>query len=65
MEILSIKTKKLTFGNDNEVKGWFKTTNGERTDFNITNDGEIIQSGDKQEYHPFLIGLYEMLFLSE
>ena len=62
---LEIKTKKLQFGNGNEVKGWFKLTNGERTNFNINNDGEIIQSGEKTEYHPFLIGLYEMLFSQE
>lgn len=62
---LEIKTKKVIFGNGNEVKGWFKLTNGERTNFNINNDGEIIQSGEKTEYHPFLIGLYEMLFSQE
>jgi hypothetical protein len=62
---LTIKTKKLQFGNGNEVKGWFKTTDGERTDFKIYNNGEVEQSGNKKEYHPFLLGLYEMLFNHE
>lgn len=65
MSTLSIKTKKLTFGIDNEVKGWFKLTNGQKTKFQITNDGTITQSGDEKEYHPFLISLYEMLFTQE
>jgi hypothetical protein len=61
---LTIKTKKLQFGNGNEVQGWFKTTDGERTDFKIYNDGEVEHTG-KKEVHPFILGLYEMLFLSE
>ena len=67
METLSVTTKRLTFGNGNEVKGWFKLTNGERTNFEITNDGEIKQWGheDETKVHPFLIGLYEMLFTNE
>ncbi len=65
METLTIKTKKLTFGQGNEVSGWFKTTDGERTNFSIKNDGEIEQSGEKKELHPFLLGLYEMLFSNE
>lgn len=62
---LQIKTKRLTFGNGNEVKGWFKLTNGEKTNFTINNDGEIQQTGTLTEYHPFLLGLYEMLFSQE
>ena len=62
---LEIKTKKLQFGIGNEVKGWIKLTNGERTNFKINNDGEIIQSGNEKEVHPFIINLYEMLFSQE
>jgi hypothetical protein len=66
MNTLTIKTKKLQFGNNNEVKGWFKLTNGERTDFQITNDGEIKQTGsNNKKIHPFVIGLYEMLFSND
>jgi hypothetical protein len=63
METLTIKTQKLTFGKGNEVTGWFKTTDGQKTEFTITNDGEIKQTGN--EVHPFLLGLYEMLFSNE
>jgi hypothetical protein len=62
---LEIKSKRVIFGNGNEVKGWFKLTNGEKTNFKINNDGEIEYSGNETEYHPFLLGLYEMLFTSE
>jgi hypothetical protein len=61
---LNVKTKKLQFGNGNEVSGWFKTIDGERTDFKIYNDGEVEHTG-KKGVHPFILGLYEMLFLSE
>lgn len=61
---LEIKSKRLRFGNGNEVSGWFKTTDGERTDFKIYNDGEVKQSGES-EIHPFILGLYEMLFSVE
>jgi hypothetical protein len=60
---LDIKTKKLQFGNGNEVSGWFKTTDGERTNFKINNDGEVEHTGT--EIHPFILGLYEMLFSIE
>ena len=60
---LNIKTKKLQFGNGNEVKGWFKLTNGEKTDFKINNDGTIEHTGN--ECHPFIVNLYEMLFTLE
>lgn len=63
-QTLNIKTKRLRFGNGNEVSGWFKTTDGERTNFKIYNDGEVEQTGEK-ELHPFIIGLYEMLFSVE
>jgi hypothetical protein len=65
METNTITTKKLVFGSGNEVKGWFKTTNGEKTEFTITNDGEIIQKGEPKNLHPFLLGLYEMLFSND
>jgi len=65
MTTLTIKTKKLTFGEGNEVKGWFKTINGEKTNFSITNDGEINHNSKDKEVHPFLLGLYEMLFSNE
>ena len=61
---LEIKSKRLQFGNGNEVSGWFKTTDGERTNFKIYNDGEVEQSGEK-DIHPFILGLYEMLFSVE
>jgi hypothetical protein len=64
-QTLDIKTKRLRFGNGNEVSGWFKTTDGERTNFKIYNDGEVEQTGNKKELHPFIIGLYEMLFSVE
>jgi hypothetical protein len=62
-QTLNIKTKKLQFGIGNEVSGWFKTTDGERTNFKIYNDGEVEHTG--KEIHPFILGLYEMLFTSE
>jgi hypothetical protein len=64
-QTLNIKTKKLQFGIGNEVSGWFKLTNGEKTTFKIYNDGEVEQSGDNKELHPFILGLYEMLFSVE
>ena len=57
---LEVKTKRLQFGSGNEVWGWFKTTDGERTDFRIDNDGAVEHTG--KEIHPFILGLYEMLF---
>lgn len=62
---LNIKTKKLQFGIGNEVKGWFKLDNGEKTTFKIYNDGEVEHSGNQNEVHPFILGLYEMLFSAE
>jgi hypothetical protein len=64
-QTLNIKTKKLQFGIGNEVSGWFKTIDGERTNFKIYNDGEVEQSGNKKEIHPFIINLYEMLFSND
>jgi antitoxin component of MazEF toxin-antitoxin module len=58
----TIKKKKLTFGNGNEVNGFLTLTNGEKTKFSISNEGELIVSGKQKEVHPYLIGLYEMLF---
>jgi hypothetical protein len=64
-QTLNIKTKKLQFGIGNEVSGWFKTTDGEKTSFKIYNDGEVEHSGNESELHPFILGLYEMLFSVE
>jgi hypothetical protein len=63
METLSIKKQKLSFGKGNEVTGWYKTIDGKKVEFTITNDGELKQT-DK-DVHPFLMGLYEMLFSND
>jgi hypothetical protein len=63
METLSIKKQKLSFGKGNEVTGWYKTIDGKKVEFRITNDGELRQT-DK-DVHPFLMGLYEMLFSND
>ena len=63
METLSIKKQKLFFGKGNEVTGWYKTIDGKKVEFRITNDGELRQT-DK-DVHPFLMGLYEMLFSND
>lgn len=65
METQTITKKKVQFGKGNEVTGWFKVTSGKKTEFKITNDGEVIQTGDNENIHPFLLGLCEMLFTNE
>ena len=64
-QTLDIKTKKLQFGIGNEVSGWFKTIDGAKTKFKIRNDGEVEQSGNPNEVHPFILGLCELLFTVE
>lgn len=60
-----VTPKKLTFGKGNEVTGWFKSTNGEKIQFTITNDGEVTQTGEEKNLHPFVLGLYEMMFSND
>ena len=66
MEQTNIIRKKVTFGNDNVIKGWIKTTDGTKTNFHI-NDGEIKQWGNatSTDTNPFLLGLLEMLYSQE
>jgi hypothetical protein len=66
MEQANIIRKKVTFGNDNEVKGWFKLTDGTKTNFEI-NEGELKQWGTatSTDTNPFLLGLLEMLYSEE
>ena len=57
-----IKTKKVTFGENNQVKGWFKTMDGNKTSFEITDDGELKQFGNMSgDMMIYIIGLLEML----
>lgn len=63
--LTKVTPKKLTFGKGNEVTGWFKSTNGEKIRFSINNDGEITQTGQEKTPHPFVIGLYEMMFSND
>jgi hypothetical protein len=57
-----IKTKKVTFGDNNQVKGWFKTTDGEKTSFEISTDGELKHFGNmNSDMMIYIIGLLEML----
>lgn len=66
MEQTNIIRKKVTFCNDNQVKGWFKTTDGTKTNFSIA-DGEIKQWGNATttDTNPFILGLLEMLYCEE
>ena len=61
-----ITTEKMKFIGNNEVKGWFKLTDGTKTNF-LINEGEIKQWGNSNnnEVHPVVIGLLEMLFSNE
>lgn len=67
MNDATITKKRLSFG-DNEVKGWIKTTDGKKTNFEIA-DGEIKQwcntTKTAELPHPFLIGLLEMLYTAD
>ena len=57
-----IKTKKISFGVNNQVKGWFKTMDGEKTTFEISPDGELKHFGNMNSDMMFyVIGLLEML----
>jgi hypothetical protein len=66
MEHTNIIRKKVTFGNDNEIKGWIKLTDGTKTNF-LINEGEIKQWGTatSTDTNPFLLGLLEMLYSEE
>jgi polyribonucleotide nucleotidyltransferase len=62
-----ITTQKMNFIGNNEVKGWFKLTDGTKTNFHIQENGEVQQWGNSNndEVHPIVIGLLEMLFSQE
>lgn len=62
-----ITTQKFNFIGNNEVKGWFKLTDGTKTNFHIQENGEVKQWGtsNNNEVHPIVIGLLEMLFSQE
>lgn len=62
-----ITTQKMNFIGNNEVKGWFKLTDGTKTNFHIQENGEVKQWGNSNnnEVHPIVIGLLEMLFSQE
>ena len=62
-----ITTQKMKFIGDNEVKGWFKLTDGTKTNFHIQENGEVKQWGDlnNNEIHPVVLGLLELLFSHE
>jgi hypothetical protein len=66
MENTNIIRKKVTFGDDNEIKGWIKLTDGTKTNF-LINEGEIKQWGNatSTDTNPFLLGLLEMLYSQE
>lgn len=49
MSHAQIKTKKVTFGKSNEVKGWFKLSDGSKTNFCISPNGEWEQWGNTRE----------------
>ncbi len=62
MTTTQIKNKKVTFGENNQVKGWFKTMDGEKTSFEISPDGELKHFGNMNSDMMFyVIGLLEML----
>ncbi len=62
-----ITTQKMNFVGNNEVKGWFKLTDGTKTNFHIQENGEVQQWGtsNTDEVHPVVLGLLEMLFSQE
>lgn len=61
-----IKTKKVTFGQNNQVRGWFKTMDGTKTSFEITDDGELKQFGNMNtDMMIYIIGLLEMLHTND
>ena len=64
-----IKQKKVTFGKSNEVKGWFKLTDGTKTHFTISRDGEWEQWGNTRDNLcltvPFMIQLVEFMISND
>jgi len=64
-----IKQKKVTFGKTNEVKGWFKLTDGTKTHFTISRDGEWEQWGNSRDNLgvsvPFIEELINFLTIEE
>lgn len=64
-----IKTKKVTFGTHNEVKGWFKLTDGTKTHFNINKYGEWEQWGNTRDNLvvtvPFIEDIINFLTIEE
>jgi hypothetical protein len=61
----NIKSKEVTFTNDNQVKGWLKLKDGTKTFFNIDNNGEWEQWGNTRDNLcltvPFMIQLVEFM----
>jgi hypothetical protein len=64
-----IKSKKVTFGNSNEVKGWFKLSDGTKTQFTINKYGEWEQWGNSRDNLgvsvPFVEELVNFLTIQE
>ena len=64
-----IKQKKVTFGKTNEVKGWFKLTDGTKTHFTISRDGEWEQWGNSRDNLcltvPFMLQISEFLISND
>ncbi len=64
-----IKSKKVTFGNSNEVKGWFKLSDGTKTHFTINKYGEWEQWGNTRDnlgvFVPFVEELVNFLTIQE
>jgi len=44
-----ITTQKMNFIGNNEVKGWFKLTDGTKTNFHIQENGEVKQWGNSKQ----------------
>jgi hypothetical protein len=64
-----IKSKKVTFGKSNEVKGWFKLSDGTKTNFTISKHGEWEQWGNTRDNLgvsvPFIEELINFLTIEE
>lgn len=64
-----IKSKKVTFGPANQVKGWFKLSDGTKTNFTISSAGEWEQWGNTRENLgvsvPFIEELVNFLTIEE
>ena len=65
----NIKSKEVTFTNDNQVKGWLKLKDGTKTFFNIDNNGEWEQWGNTRDNLgvsvPFIEELINFLTIEE